>query len=248
MQTKVKTEEELAAMRQGGSVLAATLRMLKAETKPGISTDSLDKLADTMIRDHGMKPSFLGYQGFPASLCVSVNDELVHGIPSNRIIESGDIVGLDLGVTNEGMITDSAITVPVGQISPQAKSLLNATEQALMKAIDVVSDGMRVGDIGYVVSTHIKQAGFCVVETLCGHGVGRQVHEEPSIFNIGNRGTGQVLKAGMTIAIEPCIAVSTTEIVLGADGWTCLSDDGSLTAQFEHTVLITKTGSEILTE
>lgn len=247
MMTQIKTPLEIEAMRQSGKILSATLKMLERETREGITTKQLDKLAEEMIRDHGATPSFLGYQGFPASLCVSINEEIVHGIPSQRVVKPGDLVGLDLGATYKSMITDSAVTVPIGQISDQAKKLLKATKRALMASIDVVKNGIRTGDIGSVIEGIIHQAGFCVVESLCGHGVGHQVHEDPSILNYGTRGTGQTLKSGMTFAIEPCISVASTEMVLADDGWTCLSADGSLSAQFEHTILITDQGAEILT-
>lgn len=247
MMTQIKTPQEIEAMRQSGKILSATLRMLENEIRDGMTTGQLDKLAEQMIRDHGAKPSFLGYQGFPASLCVSINEEIVHGIPGERVVKNGDIVGLDLGATYKGMITDSAVTVPIGQVSAQANKLLEATKKALMTGIDVVKDGVRIGDIGAVIEDVIYRAGFCVVESLCGHGVGHQVHEDPSILNYGTRGTGQMLKSGMTIAIEPCISISSKEMVLAKDDWTCLSRDGSLSAQFEHTVLVTNQGAEILT-
>lgn len=247
MVTQVKSEEEINAMRHGGKILSATLQQLQKEIKPGITTDRLNQLADNFIRDHGGLPTFLNYKGFPASLCVSVNDEIVHGIPGSRVIKDGDVVGLDLGVTYHEMITDAAVTVAVGETADLAKKLLNATKKALEVAINSLKNGIRIGDLGAAIEEIIEKNGFCVVEPLCGHGVGHQLHEDPSILNYGTKGTGQVLKSGMTVAIEPIASVSSSDMKIADDGWTCLTTDGSLAAQFEHTALITDDGAEILT-
>ncbi len=247
MKTQVKSAEEIANIRQSGAILAAVLEHLEDVVRPGMTTKQIDDiaLAETIKRDG--QPAFLGYDGYPANICVSVNDEVVHTIPSQRIIKNGDIVGLDYGVIYKGMITDSAITIAVGQVSHVATRLLEGTSRALDQAIDIIKDGVRVGDIGAVIEAELKSHGLAVVEGLSGHGVGHQVHEDPSIPNFGTRGTGQVLRAGMTIAVEPIASIGQGKIYLADDGWTYKTVDGSLAAQFEHTILITGDGAEVLT-
>jgi methionyl aminopeptidase len=248
VKTRVKTPEEIISIRKSGQILAEILAILADATKPGITTQQIDNLAVKELKARSAKAAFLGYSGFPASICISVNDEIVHGIPSSRVIKEGDLVGLDFGVTYEGMITDSAVTVPVGKISDEAKNLLDYTQRALLAGISVIKDGVRVGDISHAIGATLEEGGLKVIETLGGHGVGHQVHEEPYISNFGKKGSGEVLHAGMTIALEPIASLGTYETHLAKDDWTYLTSDKSLSAQFEHTILITKNGSEILTK
>ena len=248
MKTRVKTPEEIISIRKSGQILAEILAILADATKAGITTQQIDDLAVKELKARSAKAAFLGYGDFPASICISLNDEIVHGIPSSRVIEEGDLVGLDFGVTIEGMITDSAVTVPVGKISDEAKNLLDYTKRALNAGIAVIKDGVRVGDISHAIGTTLEEGGLKVIETLGGHGVGHQVHEEPYISNFGKKGSGEILHAGMTIALEPIASLGTHDTYLAKDDWTYLTSDKSLSAQFEHTILITKNGSEILTK
>ena len=249
MMTKVKTEAEIQAMREGGKMLAAVLETLRRKIKSGMTTKDLADVASRELKRLGGKPAFLGYEGFPDVLCVSVNDQVVHGIPSKKLtISDGDIVGLDFGVLHKDMITDAAITVIVGKPeSPRIKKLVDATEQGLMKGVDAIRAGVRVGDIASTIQGVLEQQGLGIVRDFVGHGVGHQVHEEPNIPNYGNPGTGPTLKAGMTIAIEPMATLGGGDVYVADDGWTVYTQDKSLSAHFEHTVLITEKGAEILT-
>jgi methionyl aminopeptidase len=247
MRTQVKTDDEIARMRHSGKILHDILDILSKEVRSGITTKKLDEIAASELKKRSAKAAFLGYDGFPASICISVNEEIVHGIPSERVLVDGDIVGLDFGVDYMGMITDSAVTVAVGEISKDQKRLLEYTQKALYSAIDTIKDGVRVGDIGDAADKQLRAGNLKVIRTLCGHGVGHKVHEDPAIPNYGYAGTGETLKAGMTIAIEPIASLSTYDTYLAGDGWTYLTSDGSMSAQFEHTVLITQKGAEILT-
>jgi len=248
MKTQVKTPQEIAAMRHGGKILAQTLQTLKSRTVAGMKTIEIDAMAREILKEQGVRPAFLGFDGFPASICISVNEEIVHGIPSDRILRDGDLVKFDFGVEHEGMITDSAISFILGSTTnPQAEKLIKATEEALARAINEIRDGVRVGDLGQIIGQTIQKHGFYVLQSLGGHGVGHRLHEEPWIGNDGVAGTGQTLKAGMTIALEPIASIGTEELVMADDGWTCITDDGSLAAQSEHTILITDSGAEILT-
>lgn len=244
---QIKTPDEITAIRESGHMLAAVLRYLETKTVPGISTGELDKLAADELRSLGGKPAFLGYEGFPAVICISVNEEVVHGIPGKRVLVAGDIVGLDFGVTYGGMITDGAITVPVGGVSSEASRLMKATREALDCGIAKVRAGARLGDIAHAIETRLRADKLGVIEDLSGHGVGHQVHEDPLVLNYGPAGRGMRLKAGMTIAIEPMATLGTHEIVQADDQWTILTADGSLGSQHEHTVLILPDGAEILT-
>lgn len=248
MKTRIKTPEEIVAMKTSGQYLAEILLILQDAIKPGITTRDLDILAKQELDKRNVEAAFLHYNGFPAHICISVNEEIVHGIPSDRVIQQGDIVCLDFGVKFQGMITDSAVTVPVGEVSAQTKHLLKITKQALYNAIDVIRDGVRVGDIGAAIGDTLAEGGLKVLHDLGGHGVGHQVHEDPMILNFGTQGTGEVLRAGMTIALEPIASLGTHGMYLKDDGWTYITDDHSLSAQFEHTILITEKGSEILTK
>jgi len=248
MKTQIKTASEIVAIRKSGQILAEILDILAVSTVAGITTGEIDKLAEQELEKRGAKPAFKGYDGFPASICISINDEIVHGIPSGRVVKDGDLVGLDFGVLYDGMITDSAVTVPVGKISKDAEKLLEYTERALESGIAVLKDGVKVGDIGAAIENTLIKGGLKVIETLGGHGVGHKVHEEPYIANFGTAGTGETLRAGMTIALEPIASLGTHDTDLADDDWTYVTRDHSLSAQFEHTLLITKDGSEILTK
>lgn len=249
MYTKIKTEEEIQKMRISGKMLANVLKVISNAVEPGISELDISELAKKELRSLGGKPAFLGYMGFPDVICISVNEEVVHGIPKNRELNDGDIVGLDFGVNYEGMITDSAKTIIVGKQEDKIKEkLILGTNEALFSGIDVLRHGVRVGDISAAIEQKLKSYGFGIVRNLVGHGVGHNVHEEPNIPNYGIKGTGDVLKAGMTIAIEPMTTLGKEDVLVKEDGWTVVTKDGSLSAHFEHTVLITNNGFEILTE
>ncbi len=249
MLTKVKTDSEIRTMRESGQMLATVLETLKPHVKTGVSTKELADQAARELKKLGGKPAFLGYQGFPDVLCVSINEEVVHGIPKfqHKII-NGDIVSLDFGVDYLGMITDSAISLIAGPAEDKiSEKLVATTKRALEAGIDAVRDGVHVGDIGQAIQVVLEEAGFGVVRDLVGHGVGHQLHEEPNVPNYGHNGQGSVLKSGMTIAIEPMSTIGSYEVYTADDGWTVLVRDGSRSAHFEHTILITPTGAEILT-
>ncbi len=249
MQTKVKTPAEIINMRNSGKILATVLNHLKTKVHPGITTKELADAAAAELKKLGGRPAFLGYQGFPDVLCVSINDEVVHGIPSSsRELSSGDIVSLDFGVNYSGMITDAAISLIVGNSGNKISSrLIDTTKRSLEAGIDIARDGVRVGDIGAAIQGVLEKAGFGVVRDLVGHGVGHELHEGPNIPNYGHSGSGPILKSGMTIAIEPMSTAGSYEVYTAPDGWTVLTRDKSRAAHFEHTVLITPAGAEILT-
>lgn len=249
-----KTPAEIAALREGGALLGAILRRLAAEVCPGVSTLDLDVLAERLITGAGGIPLFKGYTvkeaatPFPASVCTSVNDEVVHGIPRReRVLAEGDIIGIDIGMRYKGLVTDTAVTVGVGAISPDAVRLIRATREALEIGIAAVRPGATVGDIGHAVATHLKKERLGIIRDLAGHGVGYELHEPPLIPNYGKPGTGLTLREGMVIAIEPMATLGDWRIILDRDAWTFRTADGSLAAHFEHTVAITKKGAEILT-
>ena len=252
MVTRIKTEQEIADMREGGRMLAAVLRLLSERLEPGMSTKDLAVIAAKELEKLGGQPSFLGYQGFPDVICVSVNEQVVHGIPNaSKIIADGDIVGLDFGVTYNGMITDSAISVIAGKPKTQGHiRLLEDTRKAMEAGIAAVHDQVRTGDIGSAVESYLtksKGRRYGIVRDLVGHGVGHQVHEDPNIPNYGRPDTGPWLSKGMTIAIEPMVTLGTDRVHIAPDGWTVLTNDGKRAAHFEHTVLITDDGAEVLT-
>lgn len=250
MFTRIKTPSELAAMRESGAMLATVLGTLKDRIEAGMSTKDIANLAREELAKLGGAPAFLGYQGFPDVICISVNDEVVHGIPkSDKIIGAGDIVGLDFGVNYKGMITDSAISVVVGKWrNSRDKLLVQGTHEALSAGIEAVHDRVRTGDIGAVIEAVLKRYKFGIVRDLVGHGVGHALHEDPNIPNYGRANTGPWLEAGMTIAIEPMATLGTDTVYMAPDEWTILTYDGSRSAHFEHTVLITTDGAEILTQ
>jgi methionyl aminopeptidase len=245
---EVKSKDELATMRQAGAVVADILVLLSATIKPGMTTGEIDKIAREELKKRGAKPAFLNYHGFPGVICLSINHEVVHGIPSDkRRLQDGDIIGVDFGCVIDRFYGDSAVTVGVGQISPEAAKLIKVTRESLMKGIEAVKAGARVGDIGAAVQARAEAEGYGVVREFVGHGIGRALHEEPPIPNYGKAGTGPRLKAGMTIAIEPMINLGTAEVETLGDGWTAVTKDRKLSAHFEHTVAVTETGFDILT-
>jgi methionyl aminopeptidase len=242
-----KSKTELDLMRKAGRIVALTHQELAKAIRPGITTQELDRIAEEFIRKNGAEPSFKGYHGYPASICASVNNVLVHGIPGPQVLNEGDIISIDIGAFIHGFHGDSAWTYPVGNISEEAARLLRVTEESLYKGIEQAREGNRVTDIGHAVQTHVEAAGFSVVRDYVGHGIGRQMHEDPQIPNFGPPGRGPRLKVGMTLAIEPMVNVGAYHCKTLADNWTVVTADGSLAAHFEHTIAITEDGPEILT-
>jgi methionyl aminopeptidase len=249
MQTRIKSTSEIVAMRESGLILAQVLRHLRAQVQPGVSTKQLAEEARKELAALGGEPVFLGYQGFPDVICISVNDEVVHGIPSpDKILKTGDIVGLDFGVKIRGMITDGAISVIAGKPrGNRDQKLLQGTLEALQAGVQSLHNGVRAGDIGAAVEAVLQGYGFGIVRDLVGHGVGHELHEDPNIPNYGRSNTGPWLQAGMTIAIEPMATLGADKVYMADDGWTILTYDGSRSAHFEQTVLITDDGAEELT-
>ncbi len=244
----LKTRDEVARIREACRVVVDVLEELSRAAAPGVTTAELDRLASARTRERGAVPAFLGYQGYPASLCISVNDEVVHGIPSpRRVLHDGDVVGLDFGVVKDGFYGDAARTVAVGRVSPDALRLLDATREALAAGVAAATPGAHVGDIGAAVSASVEARGFAVVREFVGHGIGKRLHEPPQIPNFGRRGAGATLAPGLVIAIEPMVNAGGRDVEILDDGWTAVTADGSLSAHFEHTVAITENGPEILT-
>lgn len=241
-----KSQNEIDRIRKASQIVARTLKFLESHVQPGITTRELDQLAESEIRKAGAIPAFKGYRGFPATLCVSVNEEVVHGIPSDRKLKDGDIVGLDLGCIWDGFYGDAAKTYPVGEISEEAKRLLETTENSLMIGIDQARVGNRIGDIGYAVQMLAESKGYSVVRDFVGHGIGRNLHEDPQVPNYGNPGQGPRIKAGMVLAIEPMVCQGRADVEVLADNWTAVTRDRSLAAHFEHSIAITDNGPEIL--
>ena len=243
-----KSERELIYMRDAGRIVAETHRELKNALRIGMTTKELDQIADDYIRSQGAIPSFKGYSGYPASICTSVNDVVVHGIPNDEPLLEGDIVSLDIGAVLNGYNGDAAQTLPVGEISELAQRLLQVTEESLYKGIEQAVVGNRLFDISHAVQAHVEANGFSVVRDFCGHGIGRAMHESPNIPNYGRPGHGPRLKAGYCLAIEPMVNVGTYEVTVLEDDWTTVTDDGELSAHFEHSVAVTDEGPIILTE
>lgn len=243
----VKTPEEIARMRRAGALAAQALAAVMEAVAPGVTTAALDRRAETFVRDHGAAPSFKGYRGFPASICVSVDDEVVHGIPGPRRLREGSIVSIDLGVHLEGFHTDVARTVAVGEVDEPTRRLLATAEAALAAGIAETRAGRTTGDIGHAVQRVVERAGFSVVRDLAGHGVGRALHEGPELPNFGNPGDGVPLRTGMTLAIEPMVNAGGFAVVVDADGWTVRTRDRARSAHVEHTVAVGPEGAEILT-
>ena len=249
MAVVLKSSREIEKMRSAGHVVRQVLERVRASVKPGLSTADLDRVAEEALNEFGAKAAFKGYHGYPAVLCTSVNSEVVHGIPSaKRVLKEGDIVSLDFGAIVDGYYGDSAITVAVGEnVDPRTERLLRVTEESLKKAISVVKPGATLGDIGEAVQTVVEAEGFSVVRDFVGHGIGTSMHEDPQVPNFGQAGKGMKLKAGMVFAIEPMVNAGKPEVRVLKDGWTAVTDDGSMSAHFEHTVAVTDTGATILT-
>ncbi|PIS39769.1 MAG: type I methionyl aminopeptidase [Candidatus Nealsonbacteria bacterium CG08_land_8_20_14_0_20_38_20] len=244
----IKTAEEIEIIAEGSQVLAKIIKELEKEVKPGIATNDLDGLAEALILRAGGKCSFKGYQGFPNCLCTSINEEVVHGIPSGRILKEGDIIKLDLGVFYKGYHSDMAMTVPVGEVSFDAKRLIWATKKALKRGIKKIKPGNTFSDIGNTIQRYVESQGLNVVRDLCGHGIGRELHEDPQILNYGKRHTGPEIKEGMVFCLEPMVTLGGWKIKIAKDGYGYQTADSSLSAHFEHTIAITKNGVRVLTE
>lgn len=244
----LKSPEEIEKMTRACRIVAEVLEYVKGFVRMGITTKEIENFADDRIRSLGGIPAFKGYRGYPANICISVNEEVVHGIPSSRKLVEGDIVSIDLGVYMDGFYGDGAITLSVGKIDEETRELLTATEEALYLGIDNAVEGKRVSDISYAIQKHVEDKGFSVVRLFVGHGIGRELHEEPQIPNYGAPGQGPRLKEGMTLAIEPMVNAGTHEVKILSDGWTAVTGDGRKSAHFEHTVLVTSNKPRILTK
>ena len=245
----VKSSQEIEKMRRAGRVVREVLELVRSHVKPGATTLDLEKAAEARLAELGVKAAFKGYHGFPCVLCVSVNSEVVHGIPSpKRVLKEGDIVSLDFGAIVDGYYGDSAITVPVGTIDADVARLLAVTEASLHAGIAEVRPGATLGDVGAAVQTVVEKAGFSVVRDFVGHGIGVHMHEDPQVPNFGQRGRGMKLRTGMVIAIEPMVNAGKADVKVLGDGWTAVAADGSMSAHFEHTVAVTATGARVLTE
>lgn len=243
---QVFTSAEIQSFRTGGIMLRECLDMLAALVEPGITTKELDQKAEEFIRVRGGEPAFKGYGGYPATLCTSVDEECVHGIPGERTLRDGEIISLDCGVRFQGLVTDACITTKVGSVSFQAENLMSVTKAALDRAVETLRAGIRVGDLSAAIQEVIEEGGCVPVKPLTGHGVGRSVHQYPDIPNHGKRGTGPVFPAGTVVAVEPIVSVSAKDVRIMPDGWTLVTEDGSLSAHFEHTLLVTEEGCEVI--
>jgi len=233
-------------MEMANRIVAEILVEVKSQVRPGVETRELDELAEGLCRKYKVKPAFKGYRGYSHSLCIAVNEEVVHGIPGARQLKTGDLVSLDFGVLHEGFYGDAAITVPVGEVTPQAHKLMKTTEESLYAGIGELKVGGRLGDVSHAVQTTVEKQGFSVIRQFVGHGIGRALHEDPQIPNFGPKGRGLALKVGMTLAIEPMTSAGSWEVKILEDGWTAVTEDGSLAAHFEHTVALTEKGVLIL--
>ncbi|MFH1620092.1 MAG: type I methionyl aminopeptidase [bacterium] len=247
---EIKTPAEIEKMRRVGRVVAEVLHALAAAAKPGISTGDLDRLAAEEIKKREAIPAFLNYRGYPAVLCASVNDEVIHGIPDDsRVLREGDLISLDLGAVAEGYYGDSALTVPVGSVNPEAQRLMDVTSKSLEKALAAIKPGATVGDVSSAVESCVTAGGMSVIREFVGHGIGRNLHEEPAVPNYGRKGTGPRLEPGMVLAVEPMVCLgSSGDVVITENRWTAVTKDGSLSAHFEHTVAVTEHGREVLTD
>lgn len=243
----LRTPAEIEQMRRAGSLVGQVLEKLREHVAPGVSTRELDAIAENMICSRGGVPSFKGYRGYPASICASVNNEIIHGIPGDRMLVDGDIISIDCGAMLGGYHGDAAMTFPVGPVSAEAEKLMTVTREALNAGIAMARLKMRLGDIGNAIQRHVEANGFSVVRDFVGHGIGRHMHEDPQIPNFGPAGMGMRLRTGMVLAIEPMVNAGVHEVVVMDDGWTACTRDGSLSAHFEHTVAITDDGPEVLT-
>ncbi len=243
----VKTEQEITIMREGGAILAGVLAEVQKRVAPGVTTAELNEFAEEHIASHDAEPAFKGYQGFPAVLCTSVNADIVHGVPDDRPLQDGDIISLDCGVRWKGFFTDMAVTVPVGDVGSGEHRLIRVVRKALKRGIKKARAGNTVGDIGNTIERYLTDQDVGIVRELCGHGIGREIHEPPQVFNVGRRGEGEVLEEGMTICIEPMITAGSPALTRTADGHGFTTEDGSLSAHYEHTLLVRASGGEILT-
>ncbi len=243
----IKTPEEIKIMAEGGKILAGIMKELEKKVKPGITTNELNRLAESLIFKSGGKCSFKDYEGYPACLCTSINEEIVHSVASARQLKDGDILSLDLGIQVKGFHTDMAITVPVGKVDPEVQRLIRVTKKALKRGIKKTRPGNTIGDIGNTIQRYVESQGFNVVRELCGHGIGKEIHEDPKIVNYGKRHSGLEIKEGMVLCLEPMVTVGEWKLKKSADGFGYETADGSLSCHFEHTVVVTKNGAKILT-
>jgi len=243
----IKSPREIELMRKSGKITAKTLARLIEAARPGMTTQELDRIAEDSIRSMGGVPTFKGYNGYPASICTSVNDQVVHGIPGSYVLRDGDLLSLDIGTTLEGYVSDSAVTLALGNVSAEGRRLLEVTRECLMIAIAQMRAGNHLGDIGAAVQRHAERNGFGVVRELVGHGIGTKMHEEPQVPNYGKAGTGIELRRGLVLALEPMITQGTWQVRTLDDGWTVVTEDGKLAAHFEHTIALTEDGPRILT-
>lgn len=244
---KIKKEREIEILKEGGLILKKIIEKLRDSVKPGIKTKELDDKAYKMIIENNAKPSFLNYQGYPKSICTSINEEVVHGIPGERALKEGDIVGIDLGVFYKGYHTDAAVTVPVGKISEEDSNLIKETKKSLYRGLNKVKEGNKIGDIASAIQSYVEANNYSVVRDCTGHGIGADLHEDPSVPNYGKAGQGIILKEGMVLAIEPMVNLGSYEIITLEDGWTIVTSDGKKSAHFEFTIKVTKNGYENLT-
>mgnify|MGYP000264089499 CR=1 FL=1 len=242
-----KSRNELEKMRRAGLIVAETLRELRNMVEPGVTTRQLDSAAEKKIRAVGAYPTFKGYRKFPSSICASVNDEVVHGIPSERKLREGDVIKIDCGATLDGYVGDAAITVPVGNVSPAIEKLVEVTRTSLFRAVEKMVPGNRLYDVSYAVQEFVEENGFSIVRDFCGHGIGQQMHEDPQVPNYGRRGTGPKLKEGWVLAIEPMVNLGTHEVQILSDGWTVKTKDGRASCHFEHTIAVTEDGPVVMT-
>jgi methionyl aminopeptidase len=243
-----KSKREIDKMRAAGRIVADTLNKVIAMVEPGVAISELDRMAEANVRSYGALPTFKGYRGFPATLCTSVNEQVVHGIPSERKLEDGDIISVDCGATLDGYVGDSAVTIPVGNISDAIKHLLEVTEKSLFAGIDAARVGNRLFDISAAIEASVEPHGYGIVRDYCGHGVGRQLHEQPQVPNFGRLGTGPRIRAGWCLALEPMVNLGTHEVVTLEDGWTVVTEDRMPSAHFEHSIAVTADGPIILTD
>jgi len=244
----IKSPEEIKIMAKGGQILAKIIREIRVKVEPGVTTQELDELADKLILDYGVRPAFKNYQGFPKTLCTSINEQIVHAVPSKRELVDGDILSLDLGILYQDFNLDMAVTLPVGSVDPEIGRLIRATKKALRRAIARTKVGKTIGDLSQAIQKHVEDQGFEVVRDLCGHGIGKKLHEDPEIPNFGQRHKGPELKVGMTLAIEPMVVIGKPGIKKGTDGSAYQTIDGSISVHFEHTVAVTEKGPKVLTE
>ncbi len=242
-----KSDEEIERIAAAGEILARCLALLRGKARAGVTTADLDEAAERFIRSHGGEPAFKGYRGFPGSICTSPNSMVVHGIPGPYALERGDILSVDVGVALDGWIADAAVTLPIGSVTPIAARLLKVTREALFEAVEACRPGNKLGDVSHAVQNHVEAHGFAVIRSLVGHGIGRDMHEDPQIPNFGRAGTGPQLEEGMVLAVEPMVNAGSHPIRIGSDNWSVYSQDGSLAAHFEHTVAVTAEGPRILT-